>query len=149
MPKSTHQRNYVEAIRGNDLVFGIGPAVLLIMGFFLESLSMLLIMVPVAMLASLGFTALGPRRVTAAVLCLALGTTVAVFNWVKIWHFNPYERLQDWHTLAMYEIEGTSPQHSIALIFSREDPRSYLLEKMVTTCTFSVAAASAAARANR
>ena len=91
-----------------------------------------LIMVPVAMLASLGFTALGPRRVTAAVLCLVLGTTVAVFNCVKIWHFNPYERLQDWHTLAMYEIEGTSPQHSIALIFSRQDPRSYLLEKMVT-----------------
>jgi 4-amino-4-deoxy-L-arabinose transferase-like glycosyltransferase len=91
-----------------------------------------LIMVPVAMLTSLGFTALGPRRVTAAVLCLVLGMTVAVFNWVKIWHFNPYERLQDWHTLAMHEIEGTSPQHSIALIFSREDPRSYLLEKMVT-----------------
>ena len=26
VPKSTNQRNYVEAIRGNDLVFGIGPA---------------------------------------------------------------------------------------------------------------------------
>jgi 4-amino-4-deoxy-L-arabinose transferase-like glycosyltransferase len=91
-----------------------------------------LIMVPVAMLASLGFTALGPRRVTAAVLCLVLGTAVATFNWVKIWHFNPYERLQDWHTLAMCEIEGALPEHSVVLIFSRQDPRSYLLEKMVT-----------------
>jgi phosphate starvation-inducible PhoH-like protein len=26
VPKSTNQRSYVEAIRGNDLVFGIGPA---------------------------------------------------------------------------------------------------------------------------
>lgn len=105
-----------------------------------------LIMVPIAMLASLGFSAIvGPRtcwalgrsRIILVGLCIAAGSLIATFNWVKLWHFNPYQRPQDWHIVAMHEIEDASPQCPVALVFPHEDPRSWLLETMVTIYGYS------------
>jgi len=99
-----------------------------------------LIMVPVAMLAALGFSAIvnaaSPwiRRwpVAVAGLCLVAAVAVASFNWVKLWHFNPYQRRHDWHIVAMQEIETALPHSPIAVVFPHEDPKSYLLEKIIT-----------------
>ncbi len=91
-----------------------------------------LIMVPTAVLASLGIAKIVPRRRGVLWIVALLLLAVPLLSWIKLWHFNPYQKLHDWHILAIYEIEHTTPDQPIAIVFPHPDPRSWLLETMIT-----------------